>query len=81
MTTDIKHSDAIATNGLARQFAVAAIPAPDRVWASDLTYTKKREGWLSLAVVLDIASRRAAKPRVHHIGGSSGPSQRELTSE
>ena len=32
--------------------------APDRVWLADLTYIRTREGWLYLAVVLDLFSRR-----------------------
>lgn len=40
---------------LARQFAVAA---PNRVWAGDITYVWTAEGWLYLAVVLDLYSRR-----------------------
>ena len=31
---------------------------PDRVWASDITYVKTRVGWLYLATVLDLATRR-----------------------
>lgn len=57
-TTDSAHGDPVAPNTLARQFEVAAIPACDRIWASDLTYVPTREGWLSLAVILDLASRR-----------------------
>ena len=52
------HGELIAPNTLARQFAVDAIPGCDRVWASDITYVATREGWLYLAVVLDLASRR-----------------------
>ena len=40
---------------LNRQFAVAA---PNRVWAGDITYVWTVEGWLYLAVVLDLYSRR-----------------------
>jgi transposase InsO family protein len=45
-------------NRLGRRFAVASIPGPNRVWAADLTYLPTREGWLYLAVVVDLASRR-----------------------
>ena len=45
-----------APNRLERRFAAQG--APDRVWVSDLTYLPTREGWLYLAVVLDLASRR-----------------------
>jgi transposase InsO family protein len=45
----------VAPNHLARQFAVAT---PNRVWAADITYCRTAEGWLYLAVVLDLCSRR-----------------------
>ncbi len=57
-TTDSRHAYPAAPNVLARQFSVTAIARPDRVWAGDLTYLPTREGWLYLAVVLDLASRR-----------------------
>ena len=40
-----------------RRFAVTEIAAPNRVWAGDITYIPTREGWLYLAVILDLASR------------------------
>jgi putative transposase len=43
---------------LGRRFAVATQPGLDRRWAADITYVPTREGWLYLAVVLDLASRR-----------------------
>lgn len=52
------HADAalpVAANHLARQFTV---DRPNRVWAADLTYCWTQEGWLYLAVVLDLCSRR-----------------------
>ena len=54
-TTDSGHTDPVAPNLLARQFTVEA---PNRVWASDVTYVWTREGWLYLAVILDLFSRR-----------------------
>ena len=57
-TTDSAHEQPIAPNTLARQFVVEAIPAQDRVWTSDITYVATREGWLDLAGVLDLGSRR-----------------------
>ena len=44
-----------ATNHLGRRFAVAA---PNRVWTADITAIPTQEGWLYLAVVLDLWSRR-----------------------
>ena len=57
-TTDSKHELPIAPNVLARSFDVVGIGATNRVWAGDITYLPTREGWLYLAVVLDLASRR-----------------------
>lgn len=57
-TTDAAHGAPIAPNTLARHFAVETIPACDRVWAGDIMYVPTREGWLYLAVILDLASRR-----------------------
>jgi transposase InsO family protein len=54
-TTDSKHSHPIAANLLDRQFIAAA---PNRVWLADITYIPTGEGWLYLAVVLDMFSRR-----------------------
>jgi transposase InsO family protein len=57
-TTQSDHREPIAPNRLDRQFAVASIERPNRVWAADITYIPTREGWLYLAVVLDLGSRR-----------------------
>ena len=54
-TTDSNHALPIAPNLLARNFTVAAA---NTVWAGDMTYIPTREGWLYLAVVLDLFSRR-----------------------
>ena len=54
-TTDSKHGFAIAKNVLNRNFAAEG---PNRVWATDITYIPTRQGWLYLAVVLDLYSRR-----------------------
>lgn len=54
-TTDSRHGLPIAPNLLDRNFAVAA---PNRVWAGDITYIPTEEGWLFLAVVLDLFSRQ-----------------------
>jgi putative transposase len=55
VTTDSNHALPIAPNLLARNFSVAA---PNTVWAGDMTYIPTGEGWLYLAVVLDLFSRR-----------------------
>jgi transposase InsO family protein len=61
VTTQSGHAHAVAPNVLDRQFSRASNPhltQRDRVWAADITYIPTREGWLYLAVVLDLASRR-----------------------
>jgi putative transposase len=58
VTTQSTHRAPIAPNHLERRFAVAAHPVRDQVWAADITYLATREGWLYLAVILDLASRR-----------------------
>ena len=54
-TTDSRHSLPIAPNLLNRNFTVAA---PNQVWTGDITYIPTSEGWLFLAVVIDLFSRR-----------------------
>jgi len=54
-TTDSRHSLPVAQNLLDRDFAA---PAANRKWASDITYLGTGQGWLYLAVVLDLFSRR-----------------------
>jgi transposase InsO family protein len=54
-TTDSKHGMAIKGNLLARRFAMSA---PNAGWVSDITYLWTLQGWLYLAVVLDLFSRR-----------------------
>ena len=54
-TTQSNHRLPVAQNTLNRQFMVEA---PNRVWAGDLTYVWTTEGWLYLAVLLDLYSRR-----------------------
>ena len=58
VTTQSGHAQPVAPNVLARQFAPAAWPVRDRAWVGDITYLPTREGWLYLAVLLDLASRR-----------------------
>jgi putative transposase len=54
-TTDSNHDLAVAENLLDRQFDVAA---PNESWVADITYIPTREGWLYLAAVEDLYSRR-----------------------
>jgi len=55
ITTTSDHDRPVAENILDRDFAPAA---PDQSWAGDITYIWTGEGWLYLAVVLDLFSRR-----------------------
>jgi transposase InsO family protein len=69
VTTDSKHGLPLAPNVLDRKFIVAA---PNQAWVGDLTYISTEEGWLFLAVVIDLFSRKV-------VGWSMRPDmQREL---
>ena len=54
-TTDSAHERPVAPNVLDRQFGAQA---PDRKWAVDITYVPTGEGWLYLAGVIDLCSRK-----------------------
>lgn len=61
VTTQSDHARPIAPTVLARQFSLetkAQLAAPNRVGVAEITDIPTREGWLYLAVVLDLASRR-----------------------
>ena len=55
VTTDSDHTLEIAENLLGRDFTAAS---PNRKWAADITYIATKKGWLYLAVVMDLFSRR-----------------------
>ena len=65
VTTDSKHNLPIAPNLLDRNFTPTA---PNQVWTSDITYLWTDEGWLYLAIVLDLFNREVVgwslKPRM-----------------
>lgn len=63
VTTDSKHHHPVVPNVLNREFTATA---PNQKWAGDITYVATREGWLFLAVFLDLFSRRV-------IGWAMGP--------
>jgi transposase InsO family protein len=54
-TTNSSHGLPVSPNLLERRFTVEA---PNRVWAGDITYVWTKEGWLYLAVVIDLFSRQ-----------------------
>jgi putative transposase len=54
-TTDSRHDQPIAPNTLDHAFTATA---PNQKWVADITYIATREGWLYLAVVLDLFARR-----------------------
>lgn len=54
VTTDSEHKHPIAPNLLDRKFTASA---PNQAWVGDITYLKTPEGWLYLAVVIDLFSR------------------------
>ncbi len=55
VTTNSNHKQPVYDNLLQRQFDVAQ---PDQVYAADVTYVWTQEGWLYLAVVIDLCSRK-----------------------
>jgi transposase InsO family protein len=66
MTTDSKHDLPIAPNVLDRNFTAVA---PNQTWVGDFTYIATDEGWLFLAVVIDLFSRKVVgwsmRPNMH----------------
>ena len=54
-TTDSRHDYPVAPNRLARNFATARV---GQVWLADLTYIPTGEGWLYLAAILDLHTRK-----------------------
>lgn len=71
-TTDSNHSHPIAPNTLNREFRAEV---PNTAWVTDVTYVWTLEGWLYLAAILDLCSRRV-------VGWAASPSNdRELALE
>lgn len=70
VTTQSGHAEPVAANHLARRFSPRTYTERDHAWAADITYLPTTEGWLYLAVLLDLASRRVigwhAAPRLDH---------------
>jgi len=65
-TTDSRHAQPVATNLLAER---PAPTKPNQCWLTDITYLQTAEGWLYLAAILDLWSRRivgwACAPTLH----------------
>jgi putative transposase len=55
VTTDSKHNLAVAKNVLNREFCPSA---PNHAWGTDITYVWTQQGWIYLAVVIELYSRR-----------------------
>ena len=55
VTTDSKHNLPVAKNVLNREFCPSA---PNKAWGTDITYLWTQQGWIYLAVVIDLYSRR-----------------------
>jgi putative transposase len=65
-TTDSRHAYPIAPNRLGRNFVASR---PNAVWLADLTYVPTGEGWLFLAAIIDLCTRKvvgwAMRPTLH----------------
>ena len=57
-TTDSRHAFPIAPNLLDRKFTAAA---PNQVWLADLTYIATEEGWLYMAAIMDLHTRKIVR--------------------
>jgi putative transposase len=57
-TTDSGHAFPVAPNLLNREYQVEAVVGLNRAWAGDITYIPTAQGWLYVAVVLDLKSRK-----------------------
>jgi transposase InsO family protein len=57
LTTNSRHEYGVAENLLRRRFGVPEIGGINQAWCGDITYIRTAEGWLYLAVLLDLGSR------------------------
>ena len=57
-TTDSRHTLPVAQNLLNREYQIEAVAGLNRAWAGDITYIPTAQGWLYVAVVLDLKSRK-----------------------
>jgi transposase InsO family protein len=72
-TTDSNHSLPVAPNRLDQTFLA---DRPDQVWLADITYIPTREGWLYLAVILDLFTRKVSAGQCAIICAPNLPSLR-----
>jgi len=57
-TTDSRHTFPVAENLLNREYRVEEVAGLNRAWAGDITYVPTAQGWLYVAVILDLKSRK-----------------------
>jgi transposase InsO family protein len=57
LTTNSQHAYGVAPNVLQRRFAVKEASGLNQAWCGDITYIRTAEGWLYLAVLVDLGSR------------------------
>jgi hypothetical protein len=72
-TTDSKHSLPVAENLLEQNFVA---DRPDQVWLADITYIPTGDGWLYLAVILDLFTRKVSAGPCAITCGPNSPSPR-----
>ena len=58
VTTDSNHAFPLAQNLLNREYQVESVIGLNRAWAGDITYIPTAQGWLYVAVILDLKSRK-----------------------
>lgn len=66
VTTNSKHFEPVASNVLARRFSPDDAEALNRRWVGDITYVSTHEGFLYVAVILDLRSRRVVGWAMRH---------------
>ena len=70
-TADSRHKLPVAPNRVNQQFTVEQ---PDRIWCGDITYLWTLEGWLYLAVIIDLYSRKVVGWALdRHLKNLAGP--------
>ena len=74
-TTDSKHSLPVAPNLLDQNFVANR---PNQVWLADITYIATGEGWLYLAVILDLFTREQGRIAMKAVDGRWWDSSKAL---